>query len=375
MQKQITIFIVLILLLQTIKASPEKSDASSCRLSSVSPSPVVIPWSSETIKVSWDKVFIGCKRQDVRNLEVKVKTRMNAISEHYAKVVESQANEVILDRSPCLKHRVYLVISFTQSKKMPLESSAIEYNKPLGQNSIYAGSKLYSGLLATEVVEHICLNKDGLTLTMPHVPEAIKDCVKTKTGIHSLNTDNEVKVGANVKFPILVHDPMGKAPGILLQPTIRNIQACTECKIKNNVPPKAKAYNSSHINVSWSDVFQGCKYYEVRDVTIIVDGQEILSKFDVNKDLIPGSPCMNHSIRVEINFKNADKKPLKSATISYQAKKNEFCRGAVSEASGIDLNVGVCYVAYNSQLLRSHFKQGLGLDSTSSLLWSPSWWP
>ena len=269
---------------------------------------------------------------------------MNAATEIYSNVVESQANEVILDISPCLKHRVYLVMSFTQSEKMPLESSAIEYNKPLGQNSIYAGSELYSGLLATEVVEHICLNKDGLTVTMPHVPEAIKDCVQTKIGTHSLNRgDNEVKVGANVKFPILLRDPMGRAPGILLQPTIRNIQACTECKIKNNVPPKAKAYNSSQINVSWTNVFQGCKYYEIRDVTIIVDGQEILSKFDVNKDLIHQSPCLNHSIRVEINFKNADKKPLKSATIFYNAKKNEFCREAESEASGIDLNVGVCY--------------------------------
>ena len=45
----------------------------------------------------------------------------------------------------------------------------------------------------------------------------------------------------------------------------------------------------------------------------------------------------------EISFKNADKKPLKSPTIFYNAKKNEFCREAESEASGIDLNVGVCY--------------------------------
>ena len=82
-----TIFHVLILL-QTIKANAKDNDISSCRLSSESPSPEVTPWNSNAIKVSWDKVFIGCKNQDIKNLEVKVENQMNAATEDYAKIVE-----------------------------------------------------------------------------------------------------------------------------------------------------------------------------------------------------------------------------------------------------------------------------------------------
>ena len=335
------IFIVLILLLQNIEASPDGSANTSCRLSSQLPSPKVTPWNSEAIKVSWDKVFVGCKKQDVNNLEVKLERQLGAAIESFAESVELQANEAILNHSPCLKYKVYLVMSFTKSEKGPLESSATEYNKPLGPNSIYAGSELYSGLLATEVVEHICLNKDNLTITIPHIPQALIDCIDTKVGVHSLGGD-KVNVGSWVKFPMIVKDPIGQVPGLLIQPTIRGIQACTQCQITKNVPPKAKAYNSSHINVSWSDVFPGCKYFEVRHVTLIVDDQRIISKFEGATNLISETPCLNHSISVELNFENAEKEPLKSAAIFYQAKKNEFCREPVSEASGIDLNVAQC---------------------------------
>ena len=43
---------------------------------------------ASAIKVSCDKVFIGCKNQDIKNLEVKVENQMNAATEDYAKIVE-----------------------------------------------------------------------------------------------------------------------------------------------------------------------------------------------------------------------------------------------------------------------------------------------
>ena len=126
-----TIFLLLIFFLQTIQASADQSDRTSCRVSSESPSPEVTPWKSDSIKVSWEKVFVDCKTTDVKNLEVKVETQMNAVIENHAKVVEIQANEVILERSPCIKHKVSLVLNFTENRIEPLRSNATEYNQPL----------------------------------------------------------------------------------------------------------------------------------------------------------------------------------------------------------------------------------------------------
>ena len=275
-----TIFLGLILFLQTIEARRDTRNNTSCRLSSESPSPEVTPWSSKAIKVSWDKVFISCEKQDIKNLEVKVETQINSVIEYRAKVVEIQENEVILDRSPCMKHKVYLVLNFTKKEKESLKSNATEYNKPLtGQSGKpwygYAGPDLYAGLLTSEVVRHICLSRDLLSVTIPFIPDSLKDCMETKMGdIQSLHTGgNENPVGSNVKVHITVKDPRGEKPHVLIEPVVKSIQACTECKMSNTFLLEANAHNSSHIIVSWADVFQGCKHYEVRDVTIIVDDQ------------------------------------------------------------------------------------------------------
>ena len=317
-----TIFYALILLLQTIEARRDPRNNTSCRLSSESPSPEVTPWSSKAIKVSWDKVFISCEKQDIKNLEVKVETQMNSVIEYRAKVVEIQENEVILDRSPCIKHKVYLVLNFTKNKKESLKSNATEYNKPLtGQSGKpwygYAGPDLYTGLLTTEVVRHICLNKDLLSVTIPFIPDSLKDCMGTKMGdIQSLHTGgNKNPVGSDVKVSFMVKDPRGEKPHVLVESEVINIQACIECEMNNTSLPKAKAHNSSHIIVSWADVYQGCKHYEVRDVTIMVDGQRKKYGFMVKNRMISESACSNHSITIELNFKSTEKELLTSAMI------------------------------------------------------------
>ena len=146
------------------------------------------------------------------NLKVKVETQLNAVINYYSTDVEITANDAILNYSPCLKHKVYLVLSFAKSEKEPLMSNAIEYNKP--SKSIngqfdkpwygYSGSDLYSGLLNTEVVRHICLNKDFLSVTIPYIPESLKDCIETRMGaIQNLGTgENKVHVGVNVQVEI-----------------------------------------------------------------------------------------------------------------------------------------------------------------------------
>ena len=94
-------------------------------------------------------------------------------------IVKVQANEVIFDISPCIKHKVYLVLRFTKKEIERLKSSATQYNKALsGQPDApsygYAAPDLYSGLLTSEVVQHICLNRDLLSVTIPFIPDSLK---------------------------------------------------------------------------------------------------------------------------------------------------------------------------------------------------------
>ena len=165
------------------------------------------------------KCSSAAKKQDIKNLEVKVESQMNALIEHSAKVVKVQANEVIFDISPCNMHKVYLVLRFTKNEAEPLESYATQYNKALsGPSGVpwfgYAAPDLYSGLLTSEVVRHICLNEDLLSVTIPYIPDNLKDCMIMDT-IQSLSTGgNDNPVGSNVKVYIMVKDPRGERPHV-----------------------------------------------------------------------------------------------------------------------------------------------------------------
>ena len=108
---------------------------------------------------------------------------------------------------------MYLVLNFTESDKALLESKETVYNnfQQLSTTSTYDSLDIYSGWLVTEVVQHICLNSDGLTITIPYIPEALINCIFTKVGIQSLNTGgNKIKVGADVNAAITVKDPWGR---------------------------------------------------------------------------------------------------------------------------------------------------------------------
>ena len=172
---------------------------------------------------------------------------MNSVIEYRAKVVEIQENEVILDRSPCIKHKVYLVFNITKKKKESLKSKATEYNKPFrGQFGKpwygYAGPDLYPGLLTTEVVQHICLNRDLLSVTIPFIPDSLKDCMEKKMGnIQSLYTGGiENPIGSNVKVHITVKDPRGEKPHVSIDLVVKSIQACTECQDEQHLSTRGE---------------------------------------------------------------------------------------------------------------------------------------
>ena len=135
------------------------------------------------------------------------------------------------------------MLRFTKNEIEPLESKATQYNKALsGQSGApwygYAAPDLYSGLLTSEVVQHICLNRDLLSVTIPYIPDNLKDCMVMET-IQSLHTGgNENPVGSNVKVHIMVKDPRGEKPHVLVEPVDKNLQACTE--MNNTSLPNAK---------------------------------------------------------------------------------------------------------------------------------------
>ena len=84
-----------------------------------------------SLKVSWDKVFVNCQKKDVKGLQVRVDTEMNDVTETIRKDALLEENEIILDRRPCTRHTVSLKLVFNHEHILPLESTT-DYNKNSG---------------------------------------------------------------------------------------------------------------------------------------------------------------------------------------------------------------------------------------------------
>ena len=107
------------------------------------------------------------------------------------------------------------------------------------------------------------------------------------------------------------------------------------CEINNTFGPSASAYNSSHLNVSWENAFQGCKSFEVESVIVKVGEEEVKTKFDKDSVLVSKDVCLNHTISVQLNFKNSERQPLKTGTIVYHPKERDPCIGQENEIFSI----------------------------------------
>ena len=158
--------LVLLLLFQIGNIHTKKSDDGSCRVSSEFPAPKVIPWDTKSIKVSWDKVFVNCLKEEVKGLKVEVATTMHAQTEHNVYDVKFEDDEGIVPRPPCIEHSIQLVLD---KEKRPLRSGRTEYNKAATPGLEPKSKDLYSGWLETEVVQNICLKQgtDQPTVTIP----------------------------------------------------------------------------------------------------------------------------------------------------------------------------------------------------------------
>jgi len=320
--------VVLLLLFQTGNIHTQESD-DACRLSSEFPAPEVIPWDTKKIKVSWDKVFVNCKKKDVKTLVVKVDTDMNGVNDPFTKDAIFEDNEIILDKRPCIRHDITLKLIFFHNEKLDLLSSTNNYNKNSGPS--LKSEDLYSGWLDSEVVQNICLKQETEkpTVHIPYPPEALSDCHIT-TGDQELEL-TEVPIGKDVRVEVRVENPFGKAGTISVRSIVKNIQNCTVCEMKNKFGLSARPHNSSHLNISWKDVFQGCKRFEVKKVVVKVGKEEVNTKFDKENVLVSASPCSNHSVSVEVNFKNPEKKPLKTERTTYYPTERDQCNGQEDE--------------------------------------------
>jgi len=327
--------LVLLLLLQIGNIHTQGSDGGSCRLSTESPSPEVIPWDTKSIKVSWNKVFDNCLKKDTKGLKVIVDTQQNAAVDNNQYDVEFENGDAILPRPPCIEHNVYLILELNDQERRPLKSSKTEYNKP--SSATHKSKDLYSGWLETKVVQNICL-KQGTDkiVTIPNPPEALKECIKTQ-GDEVLEIQ-KVNIGNDVKVKISVDKPWGAAGQTTIHSVVKNIQACTVCEINNTFGPSAKAHNSSHLNVSWENAFQGCRSFEIESVIVKVGEDEVQTEFDKRSILVSKDVCLNHTINVQLKFKNPERQPLNTETVTYLSIEIDHCK---ENGEGVQLAVWI----------------------------------
>ena len=72
--------------------------------------------------------------------------------------------------------------------------------------------------------------------------------------IQSLHTGgNENPVGSNVKVHIMVKDPRGEKPHVLVEPVVKSIQACTECEMNKTISDGGITVDFSIIKVHTSN--------------------------------------------------------------------------------------------------------------------------
>ena len=109
MHQGYTELLVLILFFRARTINAQESGAG-CRLSTEFPKPEVTPWDTSSIKVSWDKVFVNCQREDIKDLQVKWETQYNADFGRFEKSVKFENKTSVLEARPCLRHTVHLVL-------------------------------------------------------------------------------------------------------------------------------------------------------------------------------------------------------------------------------------------------------------------------
>ena len=77
-------------------------------------------------------------------------------------------------------------------------------------------------------------------------------------------------------------------------------------------------------------MFRDCEKSEVKDLMVVVGDRMFIRKLRMKKTfLLPRSPCLNHSIHIELDFKDWKRKPLTSETTVYLARETENCQSSI----------------------------------------------
>lgn len=68
--------------------------------------------------------------------------------------------------------------------------------------------------------------------------------------------------------------------------------------------PTVKTGNSSHILVSWENVFQGNCEKDLDTVSLVINNQDNIVNFNQKEALVPGNPCLQILVFIRLTYIN-----------------------------------------------------------------------
>ena len=157
--------------------------------------PKVTVADSEHLLINWVNAFEGCDSSDVQNTVVEVGSS-GFTTETVRVNATFDTKEAKVRTSSCLGYpEIKIRLKYNESDVWSLPSS---YNNYHTYNIKIEG--LYSGMLQKQLINQICVKKDGF-LSIPDIPEELNSCV-------SFETLSKKEGGWEIRFEIV--NPLSK---------------------------------------------------------------------------------------------------------------------------------------------------------------------
>ena len=125
--------------------------------------------------VDWTNAFENCESEKVQSASVEYQT-FPKHGNTFSINVTFDDKKAKVEANPCLKHSVTVKIKY-EGQGFDVPSHHSSYNA-LNADELKI-KDLYSGLLQKQVVEKVCIRKDGVP-SIPIIPDEISNCVNFK---------------------------------------------------------------------------------------------------------------------------------------------------------------------------------------------------
>ena len=98
------------------------------------------------------------------------------------------------------------------------------------------------------------------------------------------------------------------------------------CRLSSEfLAPEVIPWDTKSIKVSWDKVFVNCLKKEVKRLAVKVETtmyaqtelNEYKVTFEVDEGIVPRPPCIEHSIELVLEFKDKERRPLRSSRTGY----------------------------------------------------------